>query len=416
MNRSRRDPKGLLVLALAFATAGGARAQEAAPAKVHGTITVDFDTVTISELLKLVSVVEKVDGTIHIVSSKPEDGQGPLLVSGAGGAIALTRADRPEAPRGVIGPAPPTPPPPTSAPPAIPPRPPLPPIPVRPTAARASSSGFPRLAALGRMLGIGRPHEHEHGHQHVHAPIPADPEAARVIPLETADAMPRPLAPGSSTLALDTGGFLGALAEGQSMTLGPIHSPWPKPGTEAKPKGDGEVSRAGGERAAVAAPVSRHLVAQGDTFQTLARKYYGDARYARALWWANRDRVAWPEALVEGKALEVPGVGELEPRMVLAGPMRSAIPDLEPSGPPRDSHAMPASFTEPAVATAAPDSGGVAVHVVRPDDTLRNIAREKCGDERKALEIMALNRDALARDGRPRVGQCLILPPPAEKP
>ena len=109
MNRSRRDPKGLLVLALAFATAGGARAQEAAPAKVHGTITVDFDTVTISELLKLVSVVEKVDGTIHIVSSKPEDGQGPLLVSGAGGAIALTRADRPEAPRVVIGPAHPAP-------------------------------------------------------------------------------------------------------------------------------------------------------------------------------------------------------------------------------------------------------------------------------------------------------------------
>ena len=34
----------------------------------------------------------------------------------------------------------------------------------------------------------------------------------------------------------------------------------------------------------------------------------------------------------------------------------------------------------------------------------------------KALEIMALNRDALSREGRPRVGQCLILPAPAVRP
>jgi LysM repeat protein len=276
---------------------------------------------------------------------------------------------------------------------------------------------------MGKMLGIGRQPEPEPEPEpeHVHA---SEPSGRQAIPLETRtpDAMPRPLAPGTSSAALDSGGFLEALADGEPVVVGPIHSPWPRPGTEVeagakaepKAKSDEEVSRASGDQAdATAAP--KHVVAKGDTFEGLARKYYGDGRYSRALWWANRDRVAWPDALAEGKSLVVPGLGELEPRMVLAGPIHVALPDLEPAGPRRDPQAVRASYTEERPAPGSTDSGGVAVHVVRPEDTLRIIAREKCGDERKALEIIALNRDALSKDGRPRVGQCLILPPPAEK-
>jgi len=387
LNRSRRNTLGLLALGLALATAGRARAQEASPSKVHGTITVDFDKVTISELLKLVSVVEKVDGTIHIVSSKPGDGENALIVSGANGAIALTRPDQPAAPKVVIGPARPTP-------------------PALPVAARPSVPKLPPLAALGRLLGLGRPTDHDH------APVASAPAERKAIPLETPDAVPPP--PGVP-VALDSGSFLGSLAQGEPVIVGPVHSPWPKSEPRAKPKADGEVSRVGAEQAA-ATPALKHVVAQGDSFEVLARKYYGDPRYARALWWANRDRVAWPDALAEGKSLVVPGLGELEPRMVLAGPAPAAIPDLESSDPRRDPHAVRASYSETQAAPGSPDSGGVAVHVVRPDDTLRMIAREKCGDERKALEIMALNRDALSKDGRPRVGQCLILPAPVEKP
>ncbi len=385
---------GLLALGLALATVGRAGAQEEAPGKVHGTITVDFDKVTISELLKLVSVVEKVDGTIHIVSSGPH-GEGSLIVSGSNGAIALSRPDQPAAPKVVIGPS----------------RPPAPTAAAHPTPPTASR--LAPFAAIGRMLGVGRQHEHEH----VHASTPPTAVGPGAIPTGagTPGDMPRSLAPGSSAMTLDSGGFLGALAEGEPVVVGPVHSPWPRSGAEAKPPRDAEVSRAGAVQADATGP-SKHVVAKGDTFEGLARKYYGDGRYSRALWWANRDRVAWPDALVEGKSLVVPGLGELEPRMVLAGPIRAVLPDLEPAGPRRDPNVERASHSETEPAPGSPDSGGVAVHVVRPDDTLRIIAREKCGDERKALEIMSLNRDALSKEGRPRVGQCLILPPPAARP
>lgn len=387
---------GLLALGLALATVGRAGAQETdSPGKVHGTITVDFDKVTISELLKLVSVVEKVDGTIHIVSAKVDGGEGSLIVSGSNGAIALTRPDQPAAPKVVIGPT----------------RPAAPTVAAHP--APPSAARFAPLAAIGRLLGVGR----EPANEHVQASAPPTSGGPGVTPLEVATPgdMPRSLAPGSSAMTLDSGGLLGALADGEPVVVGPIHSPWPKPATTAKPKSDAEVSRAGAVQDDATAP-PKHVVAKGDTFAGLARKYYGDARYSRALWWANRDRVAWPDALVEGKSLVVPGLGELEPRMVLAGPIHAVLPDLEPAGPRRDPHVERASHVEPEPAPGSPDSGGVAVHIVRPDDTLRIIAREKCGDERKALEIMALNRDALSKEGRPRVGQCLILPPPAAKP
>lgn len=401
LNRPRRNILGLLALGLALATAGRARAQEASPAKVHGTITVDFDTVTIAELLKLVDVVEKVDGTIHIVSSKPGDGENALVVSGANGAIALTRADQPAAPKVVIGPAKPAAPAVASV-----------PVQVQSPAAPR----LPPLASLGRLLGLGRQPTQPAPVASSAAPAPAA-EGAKVIPLETPEPSGPPVVESAPPVALDSGTLLGSLVEGSSLVVGPFHSPWPKSEARAKPARDAEVSQAGGEQAAASPAARKQVVAGGDSFETLARKHYGDARYARALWWANRDRVAWPDAPVDGKRLVVPGLGELEPRMVLAGKKApAAIPALEPIGPRRDPEAVAASFTEGPPEPASEDLGGVAVHVVRPDDTLRIIAREKCGDERKALEIMALNRDALSKDGRPRVGQCLILPAPAAKP
>jgi nucleoid-associated protein YgaU len=54
--------------------------------------------------------------------------------------------------------------------------------------------------------------------------------------------------------------------------------------------------------------------------------------------------------------------------------------------------------------------GGTAIHVVRPNETLRSIARAWFGDDSRAREIAELNRDLLQAEGRPRVGQRLILP------
>ena len=55
--------------------------------------------------------------------------------------------------------------------------------------------------------------------------------------------------------------------------------------------------RAGGSPAR-----GRHVVRAGEDFGTIARAYYGSEGHARALWWANRERVAWPEALKPGTA------------------------------------------------------------------------------------------------------------------
>jgi nucleoid-associated protein YgaU len=51
------------------------------------------------------------------------------------------------------------------------------------------------------------------------------------------------------------------------------------------------------------------------------------------------------------------------------------------------------------------------VHVVRPQETLRSIARDRLGNSRRANEIAELNEDRLAESGGvPAAGQTLILP------
>jgi hypothetical protein len=54
--------------------------------------------------------------------------------------------------------------------------------------------------------------------------------------------------------------------------------------------------------------------------------------------------------------------------------------------------------------------------VVRRNETLRSIARDRLGDVRRSGEIAALNRDLLGDDPRPVPGQRLILPAGAGPP
>ena len=403
----------------ADAPAASPASADAEAAKVHGTITVDFDKVTISELLKLVSAVEKVEGVIHIVSSHPREGEGAIVVSGSRGAVSLARTSSPTSPKLVIGAA-------KQAP---------PPAHAHQHAAPGSSPEFPRIAALARLLGMGKKAE---ANPQPGSPVPmtagANP-AARVIPLEVepAPAFPIRQAPPSTAATppqavLEAGSHIGSLAAGEPVIVGKVHSPWPAsedvPNSNARPAPirDPEVSRTSlGDQAKASAGPQKYVTAKGDTFESVSKKFYGDVRYASALWWANRSQVTWPDALTAGKTLKIPGLGQLEPKMVMAQSRAKAdgLPPLESIGPRRDPDTIPASFVEASARPSNPsatDASGFAVHIVRPDDTLRIIAREKCGDERKALEIIALNRDALGREGRPRVGQCLILPAPATVP
>jgi hypothetical protein len=56
------------------------------------------------------------------------------------------------------------------------------------------------------------------------------------------------------------------------------------------------------------------------------------------------------------------------------------------------------------------------VHVVRPDETPRSIARDRLGDAGRADEILNLNHDRLASEGRWRPGLRILLPPDAGPP
>jgi len=368
--------------------------------KVHGTITVDFEKVTIAELLRLTKTLEQVDGVIHIVAA---DGGGvddrtvvtisrpgaPALILGESGAVARVQSRLPASP---------------------------------PSRERSTATPFPRLASLGRMLGLNARHQADLDHR-------SEPT--------TVTWEPRPSAIGSEGVlrtSHDATTFEPRPAnEPEPVELEPSPSPMPMsiaPASEDAPAAVSDdptptpPADAGPQAQASSSP-RRHVAAADDSFESLSQAFYGDGRYARALWWANRSDVAWPGALTAGKRVVIPAPGELEPRMIVSpdpvGVALSPKPNPKPAAGRYDPDVRPASFAQPDQAgdprqDLDGDEGGFSIHVVRPEDTLRVIAREICGDERKALEIIALNRDILTPEGRIRVGQRLLLPAAASKP
>jgi nucleoid-associated protein YgaU len=194
-----------------------------------------------------------------------------------------------------------------------------------------------------------------------------------------------------------------------------------------------------------------HIAARGETFETIARVYYGSDSYSKSLWWANRNRVAWPQALKAGDKIDLPPVDRLEipspaakkssnPREFQSAPSQSAPPAhfppqaAEPARPQRhfprsDRRIEQASTTAQAnlarktrslasrAQTRAPfqsdalaPTGGYAIHVVKPQETLSSIARVRLGDESRGQEIAKLNQDLLGPTGQLTPGQRLLLP------
>ncbi len=135
----------------------------------------------------------------------------------------------------------------------------------------------------------------------------------------------------------------------------------------------------------VAAGPLRHSVVRGDTFATIAQRYYGSARYDRALWWFNRGTIAVPERLAVGGLVIIPAVEELDP---------SKIRRMGSSAGPEGSSPR----------------GALPVHVVRSYETLRSIARDRLGNALRADEIIDLNRDRIPDLNRLAPGQRLLLP------
>ncbi len=174
--------------------------------------------------------------------------------------------------------------------------------------------------------------------------------------------------------------------------------------------------------AATAGSSRKHLVAAGETFGTIARRYYGSDSYARRLWWANRGKVAWPQALAAGTTIVIPRIDELETLL----PIAPALPSQALAQPgPAETEPVPFPLkvlpdagqasqiqtqTQTPQSSALSQAGGYAVHVVRRDETLRSIARDRLGDTQRSGELADLNRDVLGPGGQLTVGQRLILP------
>ena len=282
-------------------------------------------------------------------------------------------------------------------------------------------------------------------------PMPASP-----LPIQDLDLVPAPVSPvapppstaaGSQTEVIEvsdrtqvTDTLESRLASPRNDLLTSLSSPTvPRAASPAAPipKVDPMVSQAalrthrGTQPAPAAVPIERrevprsHVVRPGENFPSISQDYYGSPQLARALWWANRTTVAWPQALVAGTKLMIPPLNQLEPSPVGPRASRAATsdPKVQPAHRNPDAGRTPANQQgeNPALDSNRSTGGsnlpqaesGYAIHVVQKHETLKSIARDRLGDLRRYRDIARLNKDLLADDDRLAPGMRLLLPPDA---
>ncbi len=124
-----------------------------------------------------------------------------------------------------------------------------------------------------------------------------------------------------------------------------------------------------------------HTIQPGETFTSIAEKYYGDPRLAHAVAAANP--FVSPTSLRPGRTIRV----AKDPNNIQGVPVKP-----------------PASKDEPAKPEAPRE------YVVASGDTLSGIAKRLLGSTKYADDIYKANRDRLASPDDLRVGQTLRIP------
>jgi type II secretory pathway component GspD/PulD (secretin) len=179
----------------------------------------------------------------------------------------------------------------------------------------------------------------------------------------------------------------------------------------------------------VVAGPRRHTIATGETFASIARLYYGSDRLAESLREFNRGRIG-RGGLRTGDLLVIPPRDELPSvgGWIVQAPSRptfevapgDAAAEPAPSTPvrrrPSRAEIVPLDRAESQTPTDTVGPSGRAkpvYHVIGPNETPRSIARERLRDERRAGEIVALNHNLLAAEGRWTPGLRILLPPDA---
>jgi nucleoid-associated protein YgaU len=141
----------------------------------------------------------------------------------------------------------------------------------------------------------------------------------------------------------------------------------------------------------VAPEFIEYTVQPGDTFASIARRFYGSSGKAELI--ARANPLVDPTRIKNGRVLKIPK----DPSNIQGKPVTSTPP----------SSINPAPTSSP---TSAPDPGGRR-HKVERGDTLTSISKKYYGTIRKADVILKANRNVLSKPEDLRPGQTLVIPP-----
>jgi hypothetical protein len=138
--------------------------------------------------------------------------------------------------------------------------------------------------------------------------------------------------------------------------------------------------------------VDLHEARAGDTYESIARDFYNDTRYARALSEYNSRR-----PVQAGKTVDVPPIGVLRQRYAnMIGTTPAARSGTSTNTAPAGEWATPASPPKadgsPVFRSAAGSGGGPQTFQVPPGGmSLKAVARQKLGTEQRWAELYELN-------------------------
>lgn len=140
----------------------------------------------------------------------------------------------------------------------------------------------------------------------------------------------------------------------------------------------------------VAPEFIEYTVQPGDTFASIARRFYGSTGKAELI--ARANPLVDPTRIKNGRVLKIPK----DPSNIQGKPV-TAAPPTSPSQTPAPSPSAPAA--------------GERRHTVERGDTLTSISKKYYGTIKKTDVILKANRNVLSRAEDLRPGQTLVIPP-----
>lgn len=202
--------------------------------------------------------------------------------------------------------------------------------------------------------------------------------------------------PAEPPIRFDPGPESAAVADVPTPTTGvpPPPAPLPKP----------EPPAPGTRRVVIAPEFAEYRVEPGDTFERIARKFFGSTARADVI--ARANPFVDPSRLRPGRVLRIPR----DPANITGKPVE--VPEPAPIAASEPERGAPATSPPAPVPAASPSPE--RTYTVQSGDTLSEIAERFYGESRFADFIFRANRSTLRSKNDLKVGQTLIIPPKPE--